>query len=120
MKHKALLKKGMVKNMPKELNPMNINISSIEFLPRYPVIDKVLYYRNAFAIRRRLPKPEVPVSERYTLSIEEAAVYYGIGQKRLRYLIADDPTADYLIAVGNRTRFKRRKFEEYLDNATCI
>ena len=106
--------------MPKELKQMSINISSIEFLPKYPVMDKVLYYRSAFTIRRRPPKPEVPVSERYTLSIEEAAIYYGIGQNRLRVLIAENPDADYLVAIGTRTRIKRRKFEEYIDNATCI
>lgn len=106
--------------MLKELKTTNINISSMEFLPKYPVMDKVLYCRSAFTIRRRSPKPEVPVSERYTLSIEEAAIYYGIGQNRLRVLIAENPNADYLVAVGTRTKIKRRKFEEYIDNATCI
>ena len=106
--------------MPKELKTTNINISSIEFLPKYPIMDKVLYYRSAFNVKRRPSKPEVPVSERYTLSVEEAAIYYEKKQKRLRSLIAENPNADYLLAVGNRTQFKRKLFEEYIDNASCI
>lgn len=101
-------------------NDVIFSRESKELLPTNPVMNNILYYRNAFTVRKRSPKPEVPVSERYTLSVEEAAIYFGIGQKRLRRLIADNPDADYLLAVGNRTQFKRKKFEEYIDNATCI
>ncbi len=111
----------------KVLPDLDLNMVSFKE-NRSTLLSHIRYYRSGYRVMNMASKkimavykkPEVSVSERYTLSVEEAAVYYGIGQKRLRYLIADDPTADYLIAVGNRTRFKRRKFEEYLDNATCI
>ena len=63
---------------------------------------------------------EVPLCEKYTLSIREAAEYFGIGQKRIRRIISFDPTADFIITVGNRRQIKRIKFEEYIDVATCI
>lgn len=107
--------------MTKELcfNPQ-LNITSIEFLQKNPMIEKLSLYRSAFKVKRRSPKPEVPISERYTLTVDEAAAYFGIGQSRLRNLINENPNADYLLAIGNRTMFKRKLFEEYVDNATCI
>lgn len=63
---------------------------------------------------------EVPISERYALSVREASVYFGIGQTRLRGIISLDPGADYLLTVGNRTLIKRKKFEKYIDESTCI
>ena len=62
----------------------------------------------------------VPISERYTLSVEEASLYFGISEKRLRKIISEDPYAEYLLSIGNRTQFKRKKFERYIDDATCI
>lgn len=63
---------------------------------------------------------EMPLSEKYTLSVDEAALYFGIGQKKLRRLISFNPNADYLIMIGQRVAFKRRKFEQFIDDATCI
>ena len=31
--------------------------------------------------------PIVPVSEKYLLTIKEAAAYFGIGEKRIRFLV---------------------------------
>ena len=112
-----------------ELTVPEFNLNDITFgNSKSVLLSYILYYRGGYKVKS-MParksiavhkKPEVPVSERYTLSVEEAAIYYGIGQKRLRSLIAENPNADYLLAVGNRTQFKRKMFEEYIDNATCI
>ena len=96
------------------------DLSSAFFPPSQSLVDKALYYRDAYAVGRRKPKQEVPVSERYTLSVAEASIYYGIGQTRLRSLIAENPNADYLLSIGNRIQFKRKRFEEFIDNASCI
>ncbi|MEY8393100.1 excisionase [Lachnospiraceae bacterium 45-W7] len=63
---------------------------------------------------------EVPIWCKYTLSIEEAAEYFRIGQHRLRQLVADNPTADYILQNGNRTQIKRKLFEQFVDSATVI
>lgn len=106
-----------------------LNLSNMVFNEnKSTLLSSILYYRGGYRVTSTATrkstavhkKPEVPISERYTLSIEEAAIYYGIGQKRLRRLIAEKPNADYLLSVGNRTQFKRKLFEEYIDNATCI
>lgn len=63
---------------------------------------------------------EIPVWEKYTLSIEEAAEYFRIGQKRLRQMVAENPDADYILMNGNRIQIKRKLFEKYIDVATVV
>lgn len=55
-------------------------------------------------------KNECPVWERYTLSIEEAADYFRIGQRRIRQIAAENPNADFILMNGNRVQIKRRLF----------
>ena len=63
---------------------------------------------------------EIPVWEKYTLSIEEAAAYFRIGENKLRQLIAENPNADYTLWNGTRAQIKRKKFEEIIDNLSAI
>ena len=62
----------------------------------------------------------VPVWQRYTLTITEAAAYYHIGENKLRMIADEHPEADFIIMNGNRILFKRQKFEEFLDHATVV
>ena len=58
---------------------------------------------------------DIPVWRRYTLTIEEAAGYYHIGEGKLRMLIDQNPHEDFYVMNGNRALIKREKFERYLD-----
>lgn len=60
------------------------------------------------------------ISEKYTLSIDEASIYFRIGQKKLYELCSNNPNADFILMNGNRIQIKRKKFEEYIDNASVI
>ena len=62
----------------------------------------------------------VPLWERYTLSVEEAAVYFRIGENKLRRIISDNQNADFILWNGNRAQIKRKKFERYIDNLSAI
>ena len=62
----------------------------------------------------------IPVWERYALTVTEAAEYYHIGEAKLRRIAEEHPNADFIIINGNRVLFKRQRFEKYLDNATVI
>lgn len=62
----------------------------------------------------------VPIWQKYSLSIPEAAQYFGIGEKRLRQIIADNPHADFVMEIGSHVRIKRRLFEQYLDRGIAI
>ena len=60
-------------------------------------------------------KCEIPVWRKYTLSVQEAAKYFHIGDKKLRKLIDENPDADFILWNGTRPQIKRRLFEQYLD-----
>ena len=63
---------------------------------------------------------EIPIWEKYTLNVEEASKYYGIGIKSLYELIHNNPNADYLLSIGTHYRIKRVKFEKYLDESSTL
>lgn len=62
----------------------------------------------------------VPVWKKYTMSIEEAAAYFRIGENKLRKIISEDNDADFILWNGNRAQIKRKKFEEYIDKLNLI
>ncbi len=63
---------------------------------------------------------EVKISEKYALTIEEAANYFHIGTKHLRNLIKSNPNAEWILWNGSHVTIKRRLFEEKLDSANAI
>lgn len=63
---------------------------------------------------------QIPFWERYTMSVEEAAAYFRVGENKLRKLISEDNDADYILWNGNRPQIKRKKFEEYIDRHNLI
>ena len=44
---------------------------------------------------------DVPIWEKYTLTIEEASKYFRIGENKLRRLAEENPTAGWVILNGN-------------------
>ena len=62
----------------------------------------------------------VPLWEKYTLTIREAARYFHIGEKKLRQIVDENPLADFIVMNGNRTMIKRKIFEKYMDDATTV
>ena len=63
---------------------------------------------------------EVPIWEQYSLTIEEAAVYFRIGENTLREIIKNNPDADFWFWNGNRKQIKRKLFEKYMDALQAI
>lgn len=63
---------------------------------------------------------DIPVWEKYTLTIEEASVYFRIGEKKLRRLVDEHRKASWLITNGNRIQIKRKQFEKIIDELEKI
>ena len=63
---------------------------------------------------------KVPLWEKYILTIQEAAEYFHIGEKKLRKLVEDVGNADFIIMNGNRVMIKRKLFEKYLDESAFV
>ena len=62
----------------------------------------------------------IPTDRKYTIGIDEAARYYGIGSKKLRQIISDNPMGDFYLEIGRHVLIKRRQFEQYLDQASSL
>ena len=62
----------------------------------------------------------IPVWEKFTLSIEEAAMYFRIGENKLRQIVNENRNADFVLWNGNRAQIKREKFESVINNSHNI
>lgn len=63
---------------------------------------------------------EIPIWERFCLTVEEAAAYFRIGENKLREIINNDKYADFLLWIGNTVRIKRRLFENYVEKLNFV
>ena len=63
---------------------------------------------------------KVPIWQKYTLTIEEAAAYFRIGENKLRLIISQNPNAEYLLWNGNRVKIKRVMFEKFIDGLEAV
>lgn len=70
--------------------------------------------------RSSSPHPQVPIWEKYTLTIEEAAAYFRIGENKLRQLVNEHPDAEYILWNGNRPQIKRIMFGKMIDSINAI
>lgn len=58
---------------------------------------------------------DVPIWEKYTLTIEEASKYFRVVEKKLRKLAEENLDAGWVIVNGNRIQIKRKQFEKIID-----
>lgn len=67
-----------------------------------------------------MKQTDIPIWERYTLTIEEASKYFRIGENKLRRLAKENKNANWLIMNGNRIQIKRKQFEKIIDTLDAI
>ena len=67
------------------------------------------------AIPQITDSKEIPLCQKYTLTVEEASLYFCIGQAKLRRMISENEDADFILWNGNRPQIKRKLFEEFVD-----
>lgn len=60
---------------------------------------------------------KVPIWEKLTLSVREAAKYSGIGETRIRRICEN---SDIGVYVGNHLKVKRKLLEEYIQNSNDL
>lgn len=64
-------------------------------------------------------KCTVPISEKYALTIEEAAEYSNIGQNRISELLKA-PRCSFVLYVGRKKLVKRVEFERFISESVEI
>ena len=60
------------------------------------------------------------MEDKILLSIKEASNLFGIGQHRLRDIIAEDYGCRYHLMLGRSIKIKRKQFEDFLNEAEQI
>lgn len=60
----------------------------------------------------------VALSEKYLLTVKEASAYFGVGEKRLRFILNNNPSLT--VFNGERTMVHRKKFEKFIDETSSI
>ena len=98
--------KNDLKNMKEELNNAYFTTTKTT---------EVNYMLN----ESKSDKNFVPIWEKSNLTLEEAAKYSGIGIYKLRAL-TDGERCEFVLWVGTKRLIKRRKLDEYLENAYSI
>ncbi len=67
-----------------------------------------------------MEKEKVPVWEKFALTIQEAAQYFNIGEKKLRYLVQDHIDDGFVLQNGNKILIKREMFERFINTTSAI
>lgn len=68
---------------------------------------------------KKLTDLDVPIWEKSNLTIDEAAVYSGIGRNKIREL-ADNPNCSFVLWVGNKRLIKRKKLDDFIENSSSL
>jgi hypothetical protein len=63
---------------------------------------------------------QVPIHQKYVLSIDEAALYFHIGVNRLRKLVSEHKNADWVLWNQTHALIKRARFEKFIDSVNVL
>ena len=66
-----------------------------------------------------LAKNNIPISEKFNLTIAEASEYFNIGRDKL-YELAKEDGCKFVIHNGRSVLIKRKVFEKYLEQIAYI
>lgn len=75
-------------------------------------------------VKRPAPKPkqekDIPFFEKYLLTVNEASLYFHIGQKKTYEVVRNHEGAKWLIYNGQRIMIKKDMFAMWLDEQATI
>lgn len=91
---------------------------SLEEVSQRLLISKTTTSRRVATIKEKIERSQaminkVPIWEKVTLTIDEAAEYSNIGVNKLRE-ITNNPRCQFVMYVGKRRLIKRKEFEKYI------
>ena len=58
---------------------------------------------------------EIPFWNKYTLSVQEAAEYFGFSDKKIRKIVDEHENDNFILWNDTRPRIKRQLFEKFVD-----
>lgn len=79
-----------------------------------------MYFQKFIERRLGMEKTKVPIWQKYTLTVVEAATYFNIGETKLRRILSENTNADYVLMNGSKLLIKRKIFENVIDGISAI
>lgn len=81
-------------------------------------LSKATISRIVFRVKTKIEridrmKQNIPVWEKITMTVEEAAEYSSIGINKIREL-SSDPRCNFVIYIGKKRLIKRKEFEKFI------
>ena len=107
----------MEKNLNERIK-LNDTNKTPKLIQKLSVQKMVIQEQNAKTADK--PRNEIPLCEKYALTIDEAAIYFGIGTKKLREMVRRYPNKGVFIKHGNKVLIKRVMFEKFLNGLDNI
>ena len=65
-------------------------------------------------------KKQLPWWEKYTLTLNEASQYFGIGYKKLKRFASEHMDEEWVLVNGNRLMINKELFRKYLDQHVSV
>lgn len=65
-------------------------------------------------------RQDLPLNQRFTLTLKEASLYFHIGEKKLRQLANEHTEEKFLVFNGRKVLIIREQFEKFLCETSCI
>ena len=62
----------------------------------------------------------ITINEKYLLTVKEASALFGIGEKKIRQVVRENQSADFVLMNGTKYMIKRKQFESLLDSTDAI
>ena len=63
---------------------------------------------------------QMPWWNKYTLSVQETAEYFGISDKKIRKIVDEHENDNFILWNGTRPRIKRQLFEKFIDEKLTV
>ena len=75
-------------------------------------------------VKRPVPKQkkekEIPFFEKYLLTVDEASLYFHIGEKKMYEVVRNHEDAKWMLYNGQRIMIKKEMFAKWLDQQAAI
>ena len=97
---------------------------SLEEIAQRQLTSKATISRRVVGIKNKIERSEdmnknVPIWEKVTLTVEEAAEYSNIGINKISDML-NEPSCTFVLFVGKKRLVKRKEFERYIEKVSGI
>lgn len=109
----------------KHIFEMLVKNNSLDQISQALMISKPTVSRRVKDIKIKMERNEnnmvktIPIWEKLTLTVEEAAEYSNIGINKINNML-NEPSCSFVLFVGRKKLVKRKEFEKFIEKSSGI